>query len=178
MKTVFITLLLIISFSNCSCSNVKLHPEYKGVDPKVQVLVNEYKDLAKKQGIVFDKEVTVGFKYMGGGTVIGRCTYGWGWREVDLDQWFWITSSDIVAKALLFHELTHAYCDREHDYSEGNYYPSPAEIDDPDYVIPKDGYYPDKCPLSIMYPIIVDEDCLKKHLEDYEIEMFNRCSPY
>ena len=71
---------------------MKFHPEYKGVDPKVQGLVNEYKDLAKKQGIVFDKEVTVGFTKLGENgrfDIIGRCTYGWGWREVDISPEFW-----------------------------------------------------------------------------------------
>ena len=177
MKTVFISLLLTISLTNCSCSNVKLRPEYKGVDPKIQGLVSEYKDLAKKQGIVFNHDVTVGFKDFNEGTVIGRCTYGWGFREIDLDRSFWDSSNTLEPEALVWHELSHCFCDRQHDYGDGKHYSSAADIDNGNFDRNK-GYYPDGCALSIMTPVILEDWCLGVHYDAYVVEMFDRCEKY
>ncbi len=178
MKTVFISFLGCLSLVNCSCSTIKLHPEYKGVDPKVQELVNEYKDLAKIQGITFKNEVTVGFKNIDDGNAVGVTTYGWGWREIALDKDFWSNSNSLKRTALLFHELTHAYCGRPHDYGKDKYYPDPEVLRDPNYKKPTEGYFPDECPVSLMVPILPEDDCLMIHLGDYEKEMLERCSPY
>lgn len=181
-----------IALTLVRCSSIgKLTPEYKGVDPKVKDLVDEYKDLAKVQGITFKREVTVGFKDIDN-DVIGICNYGENWREIDLDRSFWQQSSNITHLALLFHELDHCKCNRDHDY-RGKDYPSPKEIDKQtrDYPSLKEinkqvgevklgdfGYYPDKCPKSMMYPYILDDNCTLAHFNDYIEELFENCEPY
>ena len=175
-------LLLSLSLTTCSSVHIKTAPEYKGVDPRVINLVNEYKALAKIQGITFKKEVTVGFKIINDGNAVGLTTYGdGGWREIDVDAGFWATSDAITHIVLLFHELTHAYCGRGHTYGNAIPYKEADEIE-------KDlkkgkldltkGYYKDYCPLSMMYPIIVPKDCVTNHYSDYVIELFNHCVPF
>ena len=175
---VYIGFFLALNLVRCS-SVGKLTPEYKGVDPKVKDLVDEYKDLAKAQGITFKHEVTVGFKDIDDDGVIGICNYGENWREIDLDRSFWQQSSNITHLALLFHENGHCYCNRNHDY-KGKDYPSLKEIDRQarEGKLGGFGYYPDKCPKSIMYPYILDDNCTLAHFNDYIEELFENCEPY
>lgn len=198
MKTVFISLLLVISFTNCSCSNLKIHPEYTGVDPKVQNLVNEYKQLARERGIVFTNKVSIGFKKLSYGNssnltkkltskeddnIIGICNYGLGWREIDLSIQYWSKASSVSQKTLLFHELTHCYCGRDHDF-QGKPYPETYKEREADLekmistrkALP--GYYDDFCPKSIMFPEILEDYCSWYHHKDYEKEMFENCEEW
>lgn len=196
MKIVFIGLLLGISLANCSCSNIKLHPEYAGVDPRVVDLVNEYKELAKTNGITFNKEVTIGFKTLNknissgltkrinsedDNNIIGMCYYGLGWREIYISEEYWKNASAVSKKTLLEHELAHCYCNRDHDF-EGKI-PYPETYKDRDAEITKmiqtnkilPAYYDDFCARSIMYPEILEDYCIRLHREDYEKELVSDC---
>ena len=199
MKTVLISFFLIISLANCSCSHIKLHPEYKGVDPKVQGLVNEYKELAKEHGIVFNKEVTIGFKNLSYGSssgltkkisdadsdnIIGMCLHELGWREIDISKKYWDGASSISQETLIKHELTHCYCDRNHDYQGKIPYPdtyAKRQVELMEMIHeqkPLPGYYEDLCPRSIMYPKILEDYCVLRHYEDYIEEMFTDCEAW
>jgi len=184
LAIVFIAILPILGLTGCSEFPPKLAPEYKGVDPKAAKLIKEYKDLAKIQGIAFDKDVTVGFKEINNGNVIGLCTYGWGWREIDIDSDWWYRSSEISRLALILHEADHCYCGRKHDYGNGIMYPE-TKIqkirEDIEWSFtrgPRAGRYEDGCPLSFMFPVILDDYCTTTHYSDYIIELFERCEPY
>lgn len=194
MKAVFVGILLGISLTSCSCSGIKLRPEYKGVDPRVQELVNEYKELAKTNGITFKNEVTIGFKKLSYGNssglkkissaddnnIIGLCTYGLGWREIDISEEYWKNASDMSRKILIFHENSHCFCDRDHDF-ESKPYPESYSKRESDLIKmiatgkPLPGYYEDMCPKSLMYPEILEDYCSINHKEDYEKEMFQNC---
>lgn len=173
-----------------SCGAIKSHPDYKGVDPAFAVIVNEYKNLAKSNDIVFDHEVTAGFTRLGNSKdrgltiIIGQCNYGMGFREIDIDPDFWFEATPLSKKMLLFHELSHCYCKRRHDYKNGAYSESESarqfEIKHWHTLglgsIP--GHFVDGCPVSLMYPVIVDDACSVVHYLDYVKEMFNNCNPY
>jgi hypothetical protein len=176
---VFIGFLFAICLYTCSCSGIKTHPEYKGVNPEVQSYVDEYKALAKIQGIVFENEVTIGFKSINDANVIGECYYGNGWREIDIQALWWMESSNTSRLALLWHELSHCYCGRGHDF-EGKKYPEPDEIKKlaKENKLGGVGYYPDLCSKSIMFPIILLDECIKIHYNDYIKEMFRDCRPF
>jgi hypothetical protein len=154
----------------------KIAPEYKGVDPKAQPYIKEFKELAKMQGIEFKHEVTVGFKKLPGDT-IGLTSYGPfdSFREIDLDPDWFNSSTELSRLSLVLHESDHAFCDRGHDWGNGVKYP---EYSDWKGREPIEGHYPDHCALSLMYPVIVDDFCMLMHFTEYSQELFNRCDPY
>lgn len=188
----FITLTQLATISQITKS--KSAPEHKGVDKGLESYVNKYKDLAKKHGINFTKSVSMGFSEINakdkGRNVVGLCTYGKEFREIDVDTKYWVKSTKETRRTLIFHEMTHCLCGRPHDYGEGKEYPNPiveaamkalskylGSMQEP-FWHRQPGFYMDGCPLSVMHPIVLDDDCVDNHWDDYEDEMFNRCKPY
>jgi hypothetical protein len=162
-----------------SCCTINLgsrsKPIHTGVDPKFTTLVDEYLSLARDHGIKFHHSVTIGFNKLDG-IAVGETYYGSNFREIDIDTGYWNSSTSIRKMALLWHELGHAYCTRMHDYGDGREYLDPKEYYKPP---PKlDGRFPDYCPLSLMFPIVIGDECVKAHYAEYVDEMFNRCRPY
>lgn len=179
-------IVILISCSHLSTNNLgiktKLSPEYYGVDPVIKPIVDEYLELSTRNSIAFTHKVTIGLKDIGHGRIVGLCHYGINFREIDIDKTFWDHSSYNDKRILVYHELTHCYCGRGHDYGEGKNYPEASLLDifkDTIFEIKDDkGKYDDGCPLSIMYPYVLKESCFEKHLDSYTIEMFDRCNPY
>lgn len=179
LLTFYISIFLCLNVVQCTTLG-KLAPEYKGVNPILTPFVNEFKEIAAKQGITFKNEVSVGFKRLNGSTV-GLTSYGPGnaWREIDIDPQYFDQISLTHRITLLRHELIHAYCDRGHDFG-------PIGIKYPEYETWKDGKEPIEgrytdgsgCPLTIMYPAVLSDFCMTIHYNDYLTEMFLRCKPY
>lgn len=170
-----------------SCAHpihIKNGPEYTGVDPRVKKFVIQYKRLAHKHKISFTKDVTIGFKKINEEYVIGTCTYSQKFREIDLDTDYWNSASDANKASLIFHELSHCYCNRDHDFDTGTKYPEDEENIALDRVKsfisgdPRPGFYDGLCPKSIMYPIIIKDLCMYVYHDEYVNEMFQRCVPY
>lgn len=181
LLSVFIRLFVFLALSSCTIDIIKPAPEYKGVDSRIQVFVNEYKSLAKDHGITFKNDVSIGFTKISYSKVIGFCTFGYKWREIDLDLDYWTHSNNNTRLALIFHELTHCYCGRDHDYGNGTMYPEAPELTKIFASVRNgsNGYYEDDdCPTSIMYPIVLDNRCLLAHYNDYISEMFSRCQEF
>lgn len=172
---------------------IKLEPEYglEIKDPDVQILVDEFFLLAEQSGVSFTKQVSIGITdhirdYHK--TAIGLCTYNARWREIDIDKKYWKTATWTSKISLVFHELTHAYCYRDHDWAAKHEYQDPRvesvlRLVDPVYYRPSfirepDGYFNDGCPITIMHPVILDDECMNKHYSRYIVEMFERCQPY
>ena len=148
-------------------------PKYNGVDPKAEPLVDEWLSLAEVYGLKFDKTVTVGFMDIDRAGVVGQTNYSYFFREIDLDKTYWEYSTNIQRTILLFHELSHAYCDREHDFGKNEPY------DDKIVGMASGlGYFEDSCPRSILYPYVLKADCYLSHYQEYISEMFTRCEPY
>ena len=150
-------------------------PNYKGVDQEAAPYVNEWLELAKLNGITFYNTVTVGFSNIERSEVIGECNYSYFFREIDLDQTYWKTFTKIRKTALLYHELTHCYCGRKHDYAVGKEYDNNER---PWFPLKREGFFLDGCPLSLMYPYVVEDSCFISHYAEYTKEMFNRCEPF
>lgn len=187
MKRLFWALMVLATFC-CSCSTffpeVKFAPLYQGVDPKLQYLVDEWLWLSKQKHLIFTHNVIIGFKKINQGAAIGLCTYGVGWHEIDIDTDYWKKASAANRLEIVFHELTHCYCNRNHDYGNGIKYPAEesARIAQALDWVKNGGELPgrleDGCPSSIMYPVALEDDCIWHHYNSYVSEMFNRCRPF
>lgn len=155
--------------------DIRVLPYYDEVDPQFSGYVDEWLFLAKNNNIKFTKTVNIGFKRINIDGVVGLCHYQHFFREIDIDPIIWGRLTDISKTVLIWHELTHCYCYRDHDYAEGKEYSSATEGEPKEKIL---GYYPDKCPLSIMSPVIIEDSCFIAHFVDYQHEQFDRCKPY
>lgn len=184
MKEVIASILFALTTSCCSTAQVKLAPQYVSVDPRAQKIVDEYMLLSAQNNIQFYDKVTIGFKDINRGEVVGLCTYGGFFREIDIDISYWNRSTYMTKTTLLFHELTHCYCGRGHDYGKKKNYPETEAariVRALQWKVeggPRPGYWEDGCPVSIMYPVVADDDCVKAHYDQYVKEMFDRCRPW
>lgn len=175
---------LAIGLMSCSTLNFGGTPTKSDfVDPKVQDLVNEYKELAQIMGINFQENVGISFIRMEEPYVIGLCHYAFGYRQIELDGPFFSQADANQRLALVFHELTHCYCTRSHDYKDGKYPESKAEQEEEwkyrtEHGGDRPGYFPDGCPVSIMAPIVVESYCVQSHYATYVTEMFDRCRAF
>lgn len=163
----------------------RMTPKYKDIDREIAPLVNEYLDLAKNRGLKFKHTITIGFMDIKDSDVIGACHYSTFWREIDIDRGYWNRATKLSRQILLYHELTHGYCYRNHDY-KGVLYSSADE----NFALRKDfgmtahfdhspdSYFDDRCPKSLMFPKILSDDCSKAHYSDYILEMFDRCEAW
>lgn len=179
--------LIAVAILYCSCVSPgisKEKPEYTGVDPRAEDIVNYYMRLSAQNHITFTNKVTVGFKEINSGRIVGLCHRNQDFREIDIDINYWNRSSKIQKRILVLHELTHCYCERGHDYGPNKDYKdefltSLYRFLDKQYdTDSKNGFFNDGCPLSLMYPQVVDEECAYKHYNHYIKEMFNDCEPY
>lgn len=150
----------------------------------MQPLEREYLALSKLNNLTFHHKVTMGFKHIKKNNVVGICTYGENWREIDVDVDYWNNIQPLERLALVFHELTHCYCRRDHDYGSGIKYPPTEEARVEQAKEwqrvggPKPGRLEDGCPSSVMYPVVLNEECVQHHYNEYIKEMFNRCDPF
>ncbi len=161
----------------------KHNPEWHDIDPKAKPLHDEYIDLAKQNHLTFKHTVNIGFKHINEGNAIGVCYYFKN-REIDIDIDYWNHNSDTQRKILLFHELTHCYCERGHDWAKDKNYPE-TYIDKKIQFLRtvffgtrKAGYFEDDCPMSLMSPTIVSDFCYYEHGDRYLQELFERCNEY
>jgi hypothetical protein len=176
---------ILLFLTSCGSVNLgKMRPEYQGVDPRVQSLVDEYHALAKLHGVRFYNKVSIGFKKINHGNVVGVCNYGGFFREIDIDIDYWNNSTPTARLSLVFHELTHCYCERIHDYAAGRTYPENSFERLHEAVLWKlvggerPGFWSDGCPQSLMFPVVVDTHCVNAHYQEYISEMFARCEAW
>lgn len=181
-----ITVMVLLATSSASCSGlpIKKAPEYPGVDPRAQRYLDEYLWLSGQNHIQFDGNVSIGFRDINDGNVVGFCTYGSFFREIDIDINYWNHSSNTTRMTLLYHELTHCYCERDHDYGVDLKYP-PTDAERVAQALewqikggPRPGYWDDGCAVSVMYPVVLDDLCMRTHYQEYAKEMFDRCQPW
>lgn len=174
-----------------SCSNpipIKSKPAFgpEIENAEVHSMVREYFVLSTYYNIHFYNNVTIGLSDINHGNIVGLCTYGGFFREVDLDSNFWRNANKRSKLALVFHELTHCYCTRGHDYGFNKNYPEKTVSRSVEMFInkllgkeeSKEGYLADGCPASIMHPIVLDPTCFQEHYFYYIEEMFDRCDAW
>lgn len=162
----------------------KTKPQHVGIDKEILAFKKMYAIDAAINGIKFKTPVTIGFNSIkhkkGKPTVIGLCTYGNNFREIDVDIKYWKESSWKSKRTLIYHEMTHCFCGRLHTFRDGTY-PEAEEIEKmgkAPFSMLTPGYLQDGCPASIMYPYILSDECVDRHWEMYDSEMFEGCNPY
>lgn len=160
-------------------------PEYSGIEPEFIGYSKLYNTLASFHGLSFKNTVTIGFSTIKPKnkdvSYIGYCSYGKNFREIDVDQGYWEKASELTRRSLIFHELTHCYCTRGHDWGEDKQYPEVGTIQEKvqrAFWIFLPGVMSDGCPKSLMFPHVLGDMCAAKHWPMYEREMFDRCDPY
>lgn len=165
-----------------SDETVRLLPQHTGTNPAFDTYINEYKMLAKANGVKLGSDIKVGFSKYNSHT-LGVCWLNPLWREIDINPEEWVEMREYQKYSLLFHELTHCYCGRGHDTHSGIDYDA-AGIDlvyllnlimDP---TSQPGFLSDGCPASIMYPSSRYDDCFFKHYGWYTKEMFMGCKTW
>lgn len=191
INTVIISVGLNVMIQGCSSmrekSKIKQKQEYTGVDPLLQPYVDEFFKLSAENHLVFKNSVSMGFTDIKRDTVIGTCTYQTSFREIDIDKTYFKEAGPLCRKILVFHEMIHCYCNRDHDHNDGVAYPLSLMSMFKDKVAEKipwcldknpSGYFDDGCANTIMHPVIQDEWCIERHYDHYLKEMFNRCDPF
>jgi len=174
MRRIIICFLTVFLFSaiivSCSTVRVKDRPEFHDVAPEFRDLNNQYIKMANSKGIYFTRHVTIGFKDIPKSDTMARCIYGKNFREIEVDRKYWKSMSSTQKMIVIWHESSHCYCGRDHDYAEDKEY----DVDEN----PENNsaaYYSDKCPVSLMYPMAITDKCMESHYKNYINEMFDRC---
>lgn len=176
-KFINLVLFAVLCFA-CSSISHTLIPTHHGVEDDLKVYVKDYKDLANINHITFKNIVVMGFSDIDQGDIIGLCTYGLAFHQIDIDMRYWHSATETSRMSLMYHELTHCYCNRGHDWAKGKEYPSKSEDRLRAQLSENQGYYNDGCPTTLMHPILVGDSCTLIHYNDYVKEMFDRCDPY
>lgn len=168
--------------ASCATVNVnakigtKIH-KYHEINGLFYPYVEQWMDLAKDHGLSFKHTVNIGFTNIED-KAVGLTRFEDGFREIDVDSTYWNFSTESQKTVLIWHELTHAHCDRLHDYGKNKPYG-----DDVDLAMKKQkaggpGFYEDHCPKSLMFPSIIPEYCFKLYYFRYIDDMFENCKPY
>ena len=175
---------LVFLLASCITVDVDVGTKDKGVDIRADSLYREYMKLSTDKHIVFKKKVSVVFGHLDKIGAVGVCERGETYRKIEVDINYWNKTTKTKQMILLFHELNHCYCGRNHDYGNGIPYPEAAATaaNTPFTIIGRDmedkGFFDDGCPVSLMYPQILKDSCTRAHYSEYIEEMFKRCRPY
>ncbi len=166
----------------------RTYPHYSGIDARITPYLNDYAKLALRHNVFFTKYVSIGFANInaksGSHSVIGVCYSGNGWREIEIDIKSWERATETSRKSLFRHEATHCFCNRDHDFGDGQGYRDPSTEDMISFIhrspfnILEKGLFEDGCPMSLMYPRIISDYCAKAHESEYVGDMFNRCDAW
>ncbi|MCX9024619.1 MAG: putative metallopeptidase [Candidatus Methanoperedens sp.] len=175
MKRLTIAFIGLLILAACATINY-FRPKYHDVDKQIQPIYNEYIELSILKHITFKHKVNVGFGKLDEPTV-GMCVYTSTFREITIDPDWWKYATETSRTALIFHELTHCYCGRSHDYGGMTPYPEAKDIDS-NFAAQRSEFWDDACPTSIMYPKVVFDYCMRLHYNEYIEEMFDRCEPW
>jgi hypothetical protein len=152
---------------------------------EVKSIVDSYAYLSTYNHISFKHTVNIKFVFMKSKNTVGLCLYNKN-RTIEIDKEYWDESSIIEKMILLYHELTHCYCDRGHDFGKDKQYPDDSiksfinsllNINQLS-LVSHEGYFDDSCAFSIMHPILINKKCFEVHYLYYIKEMFEKCDPY
>jgi hypothetical protein len=110
----------------------------------------EYVDWFEKRFNTKITDLPITFTDMEDKIAVAACfVYSNNKREIKVDLKYWNTLSHIKRFNLIWHELGHCHLDFEHH----------------------DGLLPDNCPESMMNSFVINDACLRKHIEHYIINL-------
>lgn len=155
---------------------------------EVKTVVDEYFKLSARYNLSFTKKVPIEFeviKIKDMPNAVGLCSSGLDYRKITIDPIYWQYFTWYTKMVMIYHEMTHCYCGRDHDYGDGLLYPEnvlKARIEQynatNDHMSNHPGYMLDGCPESVMFPLVLGDKCFKEHYSHYVKEMFDRCNPW
>lgn len=181
MKTCLFTLLLFtFFFTSCASDTtrkkkneyVRIVPIHEGVDKEFRTFVRKFQDKTDKGYTAL--ELTIGFKEKPY-PVIGQCYWVTFFkREIDIDPYYWQSSSELEKQSLIDHEMGHCVCHRLHSpTTQREWYDKALEFLG---IIRKEGFLYDGCPDSLMHFGNIPEKCLIQHKTYYDTEMKYFCN--
>lgn len=146
-----------------------------GIDPVAAPYANEWLSLAKMYGLKINDKIDLGIQGINKYPIVGECFRNILFTKIIIDEDYWYSSDSIKKTLVVFHEMGHCYCNRDHDYS-GNisYGEDESSRKDPQKIA---AFYQDNCPKSIMYPFILQTECYLNHYSEYIDELFKNCEP-
>lgn len=184
---VLICIFLLLCVVPASCATVNVNSKlgstihrYHEVNGFVFPYVDQWMELAKDHELYFNHTVNIGFTNLSTNddNAVGFTRYENGFREIDVDSKFWNFATETQKTLLIWHELTHAYCDRGHDYGKDKEYGDDVKKAMKRQKDGGPGFYQDHCPKSLMFPAIIPEYCFKLYYFRYIDDMFENCDPY
>jgi hypothetical protein len=95
-----------------------------------------------------------------------------GYSIITIDRATWDIKTELEKMELLYHELGHCVCGLPHTWEFGEYDKESLRMGKKE-----EGFFEDLCPVTIMYPFTIEDECLKKHWQDYIKDLYNRCYP-
>lgn len=168
--------------------DVKNPPEVKmqAYKQELTVIIREYFELSRRNNVEFSNKVGFRFENIDRKNVLAMCSYGLLSRRISLDIHYWEEATWNAKISTVYHEMTHCYCGRAHDFDEGKDYPDTTFLSVLKQYFGKyiasplkpEGFLDDNCPKSIMYPYSFSDQCFQTHYAYYVKEMFNRCDPW
>jgi len=152
----------------------RIFHHYSGTDPEFKDYSETWYFMGKIKGINLKNNVRIGFTNIKDRNVAGYCNYGLFFNEIDIDRAHWKQSNSWEKMNVVFHELTHCGCGRDHGYvvngEKGEYLDTRKHLG-------SRGFFNDLCPKSLMFPQVLDSSCFQTHFEWYIDEMFEQCKP-
>lgn len=184
MKRLFVVFIGLLVLASCCTLNFTSRPKYVGVDQRAQHIYDEYIELSSYKHIVFNKKISIGFTHIKTFDVVGLCYRSPDFREIEIDIDYWNNINKLERLELLFHELGHCACGRNHDYgglepypeNDGKTYADTTPLEIPK--LPRNPKFYDGCPSSMMYPRVIEARCVKEHYSEYTEELFDRCEAW
>lgn len=137
----------------------------------VAISVSKQEDAAKREEMITKyKTLTLGLyknEKDPNDTTIAWCNHLTNEIGVNVDSFVNLTPQQ--QQVSIFHELGHCLMDKRHtDYSSDWWENFLIFF----RIIPKKGYYEDKCPKSLMHPYLTSDYCLDTHAEEYLDDLF------
>lgn len=172
-----VLLLLIVLGTWVSCCNLPVPTSPKDkkeeFDKYSQMFISS---LRPRLNGAYLENIKVSF-YKIGSNSVGLCRSGGiGAREVVFDPDYWDNSSKTKRLSTVFHELAHCVCNLGHTW-DGGVYPEASSNGIPHTGLAKDGFFEDLCPVSVVFPYVVDDECARKHWGEYIKDLYKRCEP-
>jgi hypothetical protein len=148
------------------------------IDPEFMDFVNDFVIRSEGQiGNAHVRKLSMQFANLEGST-IGVCYWQRPWEpyiRVEIDRAYWHTEDVFHQWSLIFHELGHCLCNREHTLNPRSWVVQ--WLDSLNIRHQRHWTFPDGCPRSVMNPTDFSSECVAQHQEEYIREIFSGCQP-
>ena len=94
--------------------------------------------------------------------------------KIQIDPEWWYRMGDYDHWSVLYHEIAHCGCGEDHpiEASQEWFFDFLHHLNVQASHAP---WLPDGCPKTLMYPIVVGQECIYRHEDEYVKELFRNC---